>query len=475
MNFEAVIGLEIHVEMKTKSKMFSPAPVTYGAAPNSATTPLDLAHPGTMPTLNRQAVVYAIRLCHALHLDIDRELWFDRKNYFYSDLPKGYQITQNDRPIGKNGYLDVKSGPGMRRIAINRLHLEEDTAMQHHYRDYTLLDYNRAGIPLVEIVSEPDIRTGAEAADYVERIRSIVTFADVSTGKMEEGSLRCDVNISLRPVGADKFGTKVEVKNINSINNVAKAVDFEIKRQTQVLLSGAAVIQETRRFDDSLKETVSMRLKTDAVDYKYFTEPNLVPIRLSEQFVAEAIAGCPELAEAKYDRYIRQIGLSEYDANMLIASRETCQYFDALVADGSNPKLAANWLNGDIAGYLNKSNLTIDDFPIDPSRMAGLLKMIETGTISNKQGRDIFEKMLTEDTAADVMAERLGLRQISDIDALRTVVAEVIAANQQSVADYLQGKERAFGYIVGQVMKKTGGKANPGLASQLVKEALSHR
>ena len=475
MNFEAVIGLEIHVEMKTKSKMFSAAPVTYGAPANSATLPLDLAHPGTMPKLNKQAVINAIRVCDALHMDIDRELWFDRKNYFYSDLPKGYQITQNARPIGKNGYLFVKSSDGLRKINITRLHLEEDTAMQHHFRDYTLLDYNRSGIPLMEIVSEPELHTGMEAADYLDKIRSIVTFADVSTGKMEEGSLRCDVNISLRPAGATKFGTKVEVKNINSINNVARAIDFEIKRQGQILISGGTVAQETRRFDDSLKETVSMRMKTDSVDYKYFTEPNLVPVRLSEAFIAEAIASCPELAEAKYARYVEKLGLSEYDASQMVSSQPLCKYFDELIGFGANPKAATNWLSGEITGYLNKTSTTFEAFPISSRRLAELLGLIEKGIISNKQAREIFEHMLTEDTSATALAERLGMRQISDADALKAIVEQVLAENGQSIADFKQGKDRAFGYLVGQVMKKTGGKANPGLASQLVKEALSRR
>ncbi|HOJ44750.1 MAG TPA: Asp-tRNA(Asn)/Glu-tRNA(Gln) amidotransferase subunit GatB [Bacilli bacterium] len=475
MNFEAVIGLEIHVEMNTKSKMFSAAPVTFGAPPNSATLPIDLAHPGTMPTLNKQAVINAIRVCSALHMDIDHQLWFDRKNYFYSDLPKGYQITQNERPIGKNGYLFVNGEFGPRRINITRLHLEEDTAMQHHFYDYTLLDYNRAGIPLIEIVSEPEIKTGKEAADYVDKIRSIVTFTDISTGKMEEGSLRCDVNISLRPIGATKFGTKVEIKNINSINNVAKAVDYEIARQTEVLLSGKNVIQETRRYDDALKETVSMRLKTDSVDYKYFTEPNLIPVKLTEAFVADAIATCPELAEAKYARYISQLGLGEYDASLLIASKETCQYFDELVTLGAPAKIASNWLNGEISGYLNKNQISIELFPINASRMAQLLKLIDNGTISNKQGRDLFARMFESQQDPAQLASQLGMTQISDEGALLEVVTAVLNENAQSIADYKAGKDRALGFLVGQVMKRTMGKANPGLASQLVKQELEKR
>ncbi len=475
MNFEAVIGLEIHVEMSTKSKMFSPAPVTYGAQPNSATLPIDLAHPGTMPTVNRQAVINAIRVCHALHMEIDHELWFDRKNYFYSDLPKGYQITQNARPIGKNGHLNVVGEFGIRRINITRLHLEEDTAMQHHYDDFTLLDYNRAGIPLIEIVSEPEIRTGIEAASYVEKIRSIVTFTDISTGKMEEGSLRCDVNISLRPIGVTKFGVKVEVKNINSISNVVKAVDYEIKRQNEILLSGKQVIQETRRYDDALKETVAMRLKNDAVDYRYFTEPNIAPIRLQDEFIQAAISTCPELADAKFERYLTKLGLNEYDAKLLIASKETCVYFDALVSQDVSAKLAANWMNGEVSAYLNKASISMNDFPITASRLGTLLKMIEDDRISNKQARELFAVMF--ETADDpvTLASKFGMSQISDSDTLLKTVIAVLDENPQSISDYQQGKDRALGYLVGQVMKKTQGKANPGLASQLVKEQLSKR
>ena len=441
MNFEAVIGLEIHVEMKTKSKMFSTAPVTYGEAPNSATVPLDLAHPGTMPRVNEQAVINAIRVCHALHMEIDHELWFDRKNYFYSDLPKGFQITQNERPIGKNGYLFVQSELGKRRINITRLHLEEDTAMQHHFYDATLLDYNRAGIPLIEIVSEPEIRTGKEASDYLDKIRSIVTFTDVSTGKMEEGSLRCDVNISLRPIGAKRFGTKVEVKNINSISNVAKAVDYEIKRQTELLLSGGEVVQETRRYDDTLKETISMRLKSDSVDYKYFTEPNLVPIRLSEAFVKAAIDSCPELADAKYLRYTTKLGLTEYDASLLIASREACAYYDELVVLGATPKAAANWINGEISAYLNKQQIDFNAFPIAPKAIARLLVLIDSGKISNKQGREIFAKLFETDQGPDELVKTMGMEQISDPDELKRLVAEVLSQNKQSVSDYKQGRQ----------------------------------
>ena len=347
MEFEAIIGLEIHVEMKTKSKMFSDAPVTFGDLPNTNVSPVDMAFPGTLPTVNKQAVVNAIRVCNALHMSIDRELHFDRKNYFYSDLPKGYQITQQFRPIGSDGYLCIDTSNGKKKTGIERLHLEEDTCKQLHSWDCSLLDYNRAGIPLIEIVSRPEMRSGEEAMKYVEQIRSIVTFLDVSDGKMEEGSLRCDVNISIREKGCDRFGTKVEIKNLNSIANVQKAIDYEFIRQVELVNNGQEVKQETRRFDEASKTTVLMREKTDSVDYKYFEEPNILPISLSEEFVKEAIETSNELAESKLIKY-KALGLSDYDSNQLISDKNISVYFDKSLLGGASPKLLANWILGDI-------------------------------------------------------------------------------------------------------------------------------
>ncbi len=475
MNFEPVIGLEIHVEMKTKSKMFSRAPVTFGAAPNTSVLPLDMAFPGTMPVVNKQAVINAIRVCDALHMSIDRELWFDRKNYFYSDLPKGYQITQAKRPIGSDGYLDIEVDGRTKRIEIERLHMEEDTCMQHHLSDGTLLDYNRAGIPLIEIVSRPNISSGTEAMKYVEKIRSIVQYSDVSDGKMEEGSLRCDVNISLRPYGVSKLGTKCEIKNLNSIANVEKAIEFEIARQEKLLLSGIPVEQETRRYDEMHKETVLMRKKTDAVDYKYFTEPNITPIVLSEDFIQHALETCPELADSKKARYMQTYGLSDYDANTLLLDKDVSAYFDEAMKHSPLAKLLANWISVDIAGYLNKENKTIVDFPIEPKRLAELITMIDKGDISNKQARSVFEAMLTSKDAPRVLAEKLGMTQISDTSAILKVIHEVVDANPQSVVDFKAGKDRAVGFLIGQIMKKTGGKVNPGLTSKLLIEELNKR
>lgn len=474
MNFEAVIGLEIHVEMNTKSKMFSTAPIRYGALPNSLTVPLDFAFPGTMPVVNKQAVINAIRICNALHMTIDRELWFDRKNYFYSDLPKGYQITQQQRPIGSNGYLEIETSLGKKKISIERLHLEEDTCKQLHSWDCTLLDYNRAGIPLVEIVSRPDLRSGQEARQYAEKIRSIVSFLDVSNGKMEEGSLRCDVNISLRPIGSEKYGTKVEIKNLNSFANIEKAVDYEIKRQEMILISGDSVIQETRRFDEGIKQTVLMRLKTDAVDYKYFTEPNITPIRLSEEFIKDAIETSPELAEVKLARY-KDLGLSDYDCQILISNKNTCAYFDKAIKSGPNAKLLANWIIVDVQAVLNKEMIEIDDFKVSPEHLGKLVLMIEKEQVSNKQGREIFQKLLEKDEDPEVIKKALGVDLINDNNMIAEAVKHVIDENPQAVVDYHNGKDRAVGFLVGQVMKKTAGKANPAIVSKLVIEELKRR
>lgn len=474
MNFEAVIGLEIHVQMKTKSKMFSNAPVSFGDNPNSETVPLDLAFPGTMPVVNKQAVINAIRVCHALHMSIDNELWFDRKNYFYSDLPKGFQITQQRRPIGKDGNLDILTSKGQKNVSIERLHMEEDTCKQLHSWDCTLLDYNRAGIPLIEIVSRPDMRSGEEARQYAEKIRSIVSFLDVSDGKMEEGSLRCDVNVSIRPVGCEKLGTKVEIKNLNSFVNIEKAIDYETKRQEEILLSGGQVVQETRRFDEGLKQTVRMRLKTDAVDYKYFTEPNITPIHLSDAFIKKAIDSSPELAESKMLRY-ENMGLNEYDSTMLISNKDICAYFDEASKSGANPKLIANWVIVDIQAILNKELISIKEFKVRPSHLGKLVLMIEKGLVSNKQAREIFEKMLEGDEDPESIQKSLGATQISDLSAIASLVKEVIDANPQAIIDFKNGKSRAVGFLVGQIMKKTQGQVNPALASQLVSEELRRK
>ena len=474
MEFEAVIGLEIHVEMKTVSKMFSSGPVSFGEDPNTQVNIIDMGFPGIMPSVNKQAVINAIRVSNALHMHIDDTVMFERKNYFYSDLPKGYQITQQFRPIGSEGYLEIETSQGLRKIGIERLHMEEDTCKQLHSWDFSLLDYNRAGIPLIEIVSKPDLRTGEEAAKYVEKIRSIVSFLDVSDGKMEEGSLRCDVNISLREKGTEKFGTKVEIKNLNSIANIQKAIEFEISRQSIILDFGGTIEQETRRFDEGSKETVLMRVKTDAVDYKYFTEPNIAPIKLSKEFIEEAINTSPELAEVKLERY-KSLGLNEYDSSLLISDKNIANYFDEGIKLGVNPKLFANWVIGDIQSVLNKEDISITEFKIKPSLMVELISLIEEGKISNKQAREFFAEMLTNPISPKELLKKSGATLISDEAALKEIINEVLSVNEQSIIDYKNGKDRALGFLVGQVMKKTQGKANPAATSKLLVEELNRR
>ena len=475
MNFEAVIGIEIHVEMKTKSKMFSSAPVLFGAEPNTLVQPLDIAFPGTMPVVNKQAVINAIRVSNALHMTIDDELWFDRKNYFYSDLPKGFQITQDKRPIGRNGYVTIKVDGKEKQIEIERLHMEEDTCKQLHLSNYSLLDYNRAGTPLVEIVSRPNIRSGEEAMKYVEQIRSIVQYTNVSDGKMEEGSLRCDVNISLRPIGQEKFGTKVEIKNLNSLSNVEKAIEFEIIRQQQLLLSGIPVEQETRRFDEIRKETVLMRKKTDAVDYKYFTEPNITPIKLSKEFIENAINTCPELASSKKNRYMNDLGLSEYDADTILMDKDMSNYFDETLKSSANPKLLVNWVMVDVAAYLNKNNLNILNIKLSPKHLGEMVKLVEEGKISSKQAKDVFARIVESDESPIDVANKLGIVQMSDEGAILDLVTQVLNENPQSIEDYKNGKDRAVGFLVGQVMKKSHGKANPALTYKTIIVELKKR
>lgn len=476
MEFEPVIGLEIHVELKTKSKMFSSAPSIYGKEPNTQTVPLDLAFPGTMPVINKQAVIDAIRVSNALHMSIDHELHFDRKNYFYSDLPKGYQITQNLRPIGSEGYLEIEVDGKVKRIGIERLHMEEDTCKQLHFKDFTLLNYNRAGTPLIEIVSKPELRSGEEAMKYVEKIRSIVVYSEVSDGKMEEGSLRCDVNISLRPKGTEKFGTKVEIKNINSISYIQKAVDFEIGRQTKLLLAGEEIRQETRRFDSDKNETILMRVKTDAVDYKYFPEDNLVPVKLSDKFVEDAIASCPELADSKKARYLNEYKLSEYDASLILADKDVSIYFDEVCKFTKSYKLAANWVSVDVAAYLNKNFITINEFPMPANNLAELIELAATNDVSSNQARDIFAKMLSDNLKASDAKKALGISsQISDEGFVLKLIGEVLNENPQAIVDYKEGKGRALGFLIGQVMKKSQGKVNPKLTNDLLLKELQKR
>ena len=472
MELRTVIGLEIHIEMNTKSKMFSSAPVTFGLLPNSQVSINDMAFPGSMPTVNKQAVINAIRVSNALHMSIDNVLMFDRKNYFYSDLPKGYQITQYFRPIGKNGYLTFKLKDEDHNISIQRLHLEEDTCKQFHVNDFSYIDYNRAGIPLLEIVTYPELRSGEEVKKFVETIRSIVVFLGVSNGKMEEGNIRVDINVSLQD--NEHKWNKVEIKNLNSLSNIEKAINYEVKRQTEIVSKGNDIEQETRRYDEINNRTVKLREKVDSVDYRYFTDPNIPPIQLSDEFIKNAIESSPELASSKVDRYIK-LGLSEYSASLIVASKETADYFEKGLESGCSPKLLANWINGDIQSILKKNDISIDMFFIDTKDLGELVKLVEEKAISNSQAKEIFNRAVETNSPLIELIQNSNLIQLNDESVLLSKIREIIDFNQNLINDYKKGKDKVIGYIVGQVMKDTQGKANPALAHKLVVEELQRR
>ncbi len=475
MNFEAVIGLEIHVQQKTKSKMFSSAPNSFSRDPNTQVAPLDMAFPGTMPVVNKQAVINAIRVANALHMEIDHTLYFDRKNYFYSDLPKGFQITQQRRPIGKNGYVMLDTPNGKKRIGIERIHMEEDTCKQEHFMDYSLLDYNRAGVPLCEIVSLPEISNGVEAREYAEAIRNIVVYSGTSDGKMEEGSMRCDTNISLRPYGQKEFGTKVEIKNINSFKNIELAIEYEMKRQSQLLLQGIKIQQETRRWDEASGKTVLMRVKTDAVDYKYFCEPNITPIHLSDEFVQDAIDTCPELYDSKKERYLKA-GLSDADANVILANPKMAAYFEEGLAKVSNAKDLANFLIVEINSYLNKNEIAIENLKLSPLTLGEIVSYQEKGGLSHKQCTDILNKVLDEGCSPEEAKNALHIvAQVSDSSVIMGFVTEVLDKNPQSIQDFKNGNQRVLGFLVGQIMKASHGKVNPAEVSKTLRQELDKR
>lgn len=464
MSYEAVIGIEIHCELKTNTKMFSSAPLIYGARANTAVNEIDFAMPGTLPSVNKLAVAYGVQLSQALNLEIDPLVRFDRKNYFYSDLPKGYQITQQFYPLGQNGYFDIMVKDEIKRIRINRLHLEEDTAKQSHENEKTLIDFNRAGTPLLEIVTEADFTTGEEAAAYVEGLRLLVVHMGISDGRMSEGSYRCDVNISIRPKGQLEFGTKVEIKNLNSISNVQKSIDFEILRQTEVLNNGGSMIQETRRFDEKSQETVSMRIKETLVDYRYFAEPNIPPIRLSDDFLNRPTM---ELPLARLMRYVSDFGLSTYDAGVLSKDLELALYFEAICEKSHNPKAIVNWLTQDLLahGDLRKGRAYSDWISVEA--MVDLLAAIEQGMISSKQAKEVFEHVVLGKMPKAVI-EELGMVQVSDLGQIETWVQSVLDANPQAIVDYKNGMKKSVGFVVGQVMKLSKGQVNPKLASETV-------
>jgi len=474
MEFETVIGLEVHVELSTKTKIFCGCKTTFGAAPNTNVCPICLGHPGTLPVLNEQAVELALRAATALHCKVNQDCKFDRKNYFYPDLPKGYQISQFDLPIGEHGYVEIEVDGQRKKIGITRVHLEEDAGKSMHATDgsYTLVDYNRTGVPLIEVVSEPDIRSPEEARLYLEAIKAAMQYCEISDCRMEEGSLRCDANISLRPAGQEQFGDKAELKNMNSFRNVQRGLEYEEIRQAEILRNGGKVAQETLRFDEATQQTIPMRSKEEAQDYRYFPEPDLVRLRIDDDWLQRVQADLPELPMEKRDRYMTTFELPSYDAGVLTADRKVATYYEAVVTAGADAKTASNWVMGDVLGFLNSANLEIDTAPVSPQALADLIANITSGKISIKQARDVLKWMWETGKSASVVIAEQGFEQISDEGALGAIIDDVIGNNAKSVEDYLSGKERAIAALVGQTMKATKGKANPAVVNKLMLERL---
>ncbi|MCM0759800.1 Asp-tRNA(Asn)/Glu-tRNA(Gln) amidotransferase subunit GatB [Sporomusa sphaeroides DSM 2875] len=478
MKYETVIGLEVHCELKTESKIFCGCSTKFGADQNTNVCPVCLGLPGVLPVINEKVVEFAVRAGLALNCQILPFSKFDRKNYYYPDLPKNYQTSQYDLPIAVNGYLDIEVNGETKRIGITRVHMEEDAGKLVHSgtisnSEYALVDYNRTGVPLIEIVSEPDLRSPEEAKAYLEKMRSILQYIDVSDCKMEEGSLRCDANISLRPAGTQPFGTKAELKNLNSFRSVQRGLEYEVERQTDVLEDGGRIIQETRSWDEAKGVTRSMRSKEQAHDYRYFPEPELVPIMVDPAKVESIRAQLPELPDARKARMMADHGLSAYDAETITASRAMADYFDAAVKAGAEAKAAANWLMGDVSKHLNAANIPVEACPVTAAKLAGLIALIDKGTISGKIAKTVFEGMWESGKDAETIVKEQGLVQISDEGAIVAIVDGVIAANPQSVADFNAGKEKAIGFLVGQVMKQSKGRANPELVNKLLKERLT--
>jgi aspartyl-tRNA(Asn)/glutamyl-tRNA(Gln) amidotransferase subunit B len=476
-NWEVVIGLEIHAQLATKSKIFSGSPTAYGAPPNTQANLVDLAYPGVLPVLNARAVQMAVKFGLAVDATVARRSVFARKNYFYPDLPKGYQISQYELPVVARGSLKVMLDDGtVKTVGITRAHLEEDAGKSLHegLPHATGIDLNRAGTPLLEIVSEPDMRSAREAVAYMKKVHTLVRYLEICDGNMQEGSFRCDANVSVRPKGQEKFGTRAEIKNLNSFRFVEKAIQYEVARQVELIEGGGKVVQETRLYDSDKDETRSMRSKEEANDYRYFPDPDLLPVVIDEMYIEAVRATLPELPDQKAARFAKDFALSAYDAGVLSASRELGAYFEAVIAGAgaSHAKLAANWIMGELSSALNRDNVDIENSKVNPRQLTGLLNRIVDETISGKIAKEVFEAMWSDGKAADAIIEAKGLRQITDSSAIEGVIDAVIAANPKQLADYRSGKDKLFGFFVGQVMKATGGKANPAQLNDLLKTKL---
>ena len=475
--FEAVIGLEIHAQLLTASKIFCGCSAAFGAEPNTHVCPVCLGMPGALPALNRAAVDHAIRAALALGCTVQETSIFARKNYFYPDLPKGYQISQYERPLATGGVVELASGGQTRRVGITRVHLEEDAGKSLHegFVDSdrkTYVDYNRSGVPLIEIVTEPDLRSAADAAEFFTHLRTMLVWLGVNDGNMEEGSLRCDANVSVRPRGTDALGTKAEVKNLNSFRFLQKALEHEIERQVERLTGGERVVQETRLWDAAAGRTVSMRSKEEAHDYRYFPEPDLPPVVVDAERLQRIASSMPELPDARRRRFVGQFALPEYDAGQLTQSRALGEYFEAAVVAGAPAKAASNWIMGELARKLKEQNLDVASSPVTPDRLAGLIGLIENGAISGSMAKDVFDRMFSSNRTAEAIVAAEGLAQIDDESQIVVLISEVLAKNADAVVQYRGGKTSTFGFLVGQVMKAAGGKANPRRVNELLTRTL---
>ncbi|KHD88576.1 MAG: glutamyl-tRNA amidotransferase [Bdellovibrio sp. ArHS] len=470
--YEAVIGIEIHVQLSTQSKIFCSDSTNFDAGDNENTSPVSVGMPGTLPVINRKAVEYSIKTGLALGCDIRRKSVFARKNYFYPDLPKGYQISQYDQPLCENGSITFKVDGVEKTVSITRAHMEEDAGKSNHHGDYTLINYNRAGIPLLEVVSGPDIRSPAEAAEYGRTIRQIVRYLDVCDGNLEEGSMRCDCNVSVRKVGAPNFGTKVEIKNINSFRFVEKAIEFEIERQIDAVERGEKIIQETRLWDPDKNRTFSMRTKEDAQDYRYFPDPDLLPLIVSDAMVEQYRKELPELPIARAKRFQEEHALPEYDAGVLTMEKDLADFYEEAAKQSNNFKASSNWVMTEVLRELKDANKSIKDSPIKPKQLGQMIAMIDKGTISGKIAKTVFQEMWQSGKDPEVIIKEKGLVQISDPAAIEKIVEEVLAANAKNVEEYKSGKKNVFGFFVGAVMKASKGQANPELVNKILQEKL---
>ncbi len=474
MDFEAVIGLEVHAQLKTNTKIFCGCATAFGGAPNTHVCPVCLGMPGVLPVLNKQVVEFTLMMALAVDCRIARQSRFARKNYFYPDLPKGYQISQYELPIAERGRIEIEVNGTAKTVGITRIHMEEDAGKLNHEpgRPVSLVDFNRTGVPLMEIVSEPDMRSPEEAGAYLRKLRSILRYIGVCDGNMEEGSFRCDANVSLRPRGTTPFGTRTELKNLNSFKHVEKALHYEIRRQQAILEEGGEVVQETRLWNPDKNQTFSMRGKEDAHDYRYFPDPDLLPLVIDDEWIARVRNSLPELPDAKKARFEREYGLSAYDADVLTAAREVADYFEACLGEFNKPKVVANWIMGELTAHLNTENKSITASPITSASLAGLLKLMDTGVISGKIAKTVFEEMAATGKTAAAIVEEKGLVQVTDTTAIENLVDAVMAAAPAEVAAYRAGKKKLLGFFVGQVMKETRGKASPDIVNQLLKKKL---